>query len=159
MSSRILFYVSAENVWNIHDQEISYFVASREYREHNDMTGKPVVFGWTIFLGHTPITACPGHRKDGERRDFKIQPHDFKDRRIFMSMYNDNEWTKKDNRDTCYQNSSHVSEYAPTISCRRLDFSGHFSAPEMRKKWHLDPLSKTRWRMDPHSRSDDGAVR
>ena len=44
--------------------------------------------------------------------EINIQPHDFKDRIVFMSMYNDIAWTKKNNKDTCHKNSSRVSEYA-----------------------------------------------
>ena len=73
-------------------------------------TGNPVVFEWKVFPGHTTTQLL---LEVAEKNDeIKIQPHDFKDRIIFLSTYNDIDWTTKNNRDICLPNSSRVSAYA-----------------------------------------------
>ena len=49
---------------------------------------EPIEFEWNIFLGHT------------------------KDRIIFMSMFNDIDWTEKENHNECFSNSEKVKNYA-----------------------------------------------
>ena len=44
--------------------------------------------------------------------ELKIQPQNVEDCIIFMSMCNDIDWSMKDNRNHCAENSSRVSEYA-----------------------------------------------
>ena len=77
----------------------------------------------------------------------KIQPHDFKDRIVFMSMYNDIDWTKKDNRDTCYPNSSRVSEYAFRFPAGDRTFLDISRLAEMRKSgiWTLSYKPDGEW--------------
>ena len=55
----------------------------------------------------------------------KIQPQDSQDGTVFMSMYNDIDWTKKEKKETlCVRNSSDVSECARILHCREVDVLG-----------------------------------
>ena len=51
----------------------------------------------------------------------KCEPEQFKGKIIFMPMYNDIDWTKRGNKETCVANALRVTEYA-----RRFT-QGHWS--------------------------------
>ena len=53
-----------------------------------------------------------------------IEPEIFGDRVIFMSMFNDIEWTKKGNSEQCISNSEHVKNYAKRFSQGHWTFLG-----------------------------------
>ena len=61
-----------------------------------------------------------------------IQPEDFKDRIIFMSMFNDIDWSQKENDEKCISNSEKVKTYAKRFSQGHWSFLGHGSAD----KWN-----------------------
>ena len=68
-------------------------------------------FEWKIFPVHTTIELLQ-EVAEMMGDEIETQPPDSQDRVIFMSMYNDIDWTRKDNRDTCCQKLSRVSVYA-----------------------------------------------
>ena len=45
----------------------------------------------------------------------KRSPHNFEDRIIFMSMYNDIDWSKKDKQQCCEHGSSRAAAYAKSF--------------------------------------------
>ena len=51
-----------------------------------------------------------------------IEPENFEERIIFLSMFNDVEWTKRGNSERCFSNSEQVKNYAKRIS--RGDWAG-----------------------------------
>ena len=53
--------------------------------------------------------------------ELDIQLQGFEDRIIFMSMYIDIDWTRKDNRHFCAENSSRLSEIAKNFPRSKLD--------------------------------------
>ena len=64
--------------------------------------------------------------------ELQIQPQNVEDRILFMSMYNDIDWTAKDNRSLCEKHSSRVSEYArqsPMGSFQETRMSGAEHSP------------------------------
>ena len=56
--------------------------------------------------------------------ELKKSAAEFQYRIIFMSMYNDIDWTMKNINDTCLQNPSRVSEYARSFPMGRWTFLG-----------------------------------
>ena len=74
---------------------IDWFTQSPTYREQPE----PVVFEWKIFPGHTTLKLFREVQNMVEKDH--IQPEDFKDRIIFMSMYNDIVWGQKGNENIC----------------------------------------------------------
>ena len=85
--------------------------------------------------------------------EVETQPPESQDRVIFMSMYTDIDWTRKDNRDTCCQKLSRVSVYA-----RHSPEGGWcFLGPGDKVVW--DPQQLTKWRMELSRRNDDAEVR
>ena len=61
-----------------------------------------------------------------------IQAEDFKDRIIFMSMFNDIDWSQKGNDEKSISNSEKVKTYAKRFS------QGHWSffVPGSEEKWY-----------------------
>ena len=62
----------------------------------------------------------------------RIQPEQFRDRIIFMSMYNGIDWEKSGYEEMCFSNASEVKAYA-----RRFP-EGHWSfhGPGIEEKWY-----------------------
>ena len=65
-------------------------------------------------------------------RDLQCEPEHFKDRIIFMSMYNDIAWGEKGNAERCEYNSQTVAECARTFPRGHWSFLG----PGSEKKWY-----------------------
>ena len=68
------------------------------------------MFEWKIFPGHTTLTQLQKVQNMMEKDN--SQPESFKDRIIFMSMYNDICWSRKDKKESCKSNSPSVAKYA-----------------------------------------------
>ena len=77
-----------------------------------------------------------------QMRDLQCEPEHFKDRIIFMSMYNDMGWGEKGNTERCEHNPQTVVNYA------RKFHRGHwsFQEPGSEKKWY-----------GPHTGRPDGS--
>ena len=71
-------------------QNIEWFTKCHGYRELDGIDGEPVEFEWTISQD-AQHSSCFVQRTMTENR---IQPEQFEDRIIFMSMYNDIDWEK-----------------------------------------------------------------
>ena len=87
------------------------FVSTPEYRELDNLTGEPFVLEWNIFPGPTTTQLLQEVQKlmeDG----LKIHPQNFEDRIIFVSMYNDTDWSAKNNSSMSDENASRVSDNA-----------------------------------------------
>ena len=61
-----------------------------------------------------------------------ILPESFKDRIIFMSIYNDIDWDRKGNEESCERNSSSVAKYARKFPKGHWSFLG----PGSEEKWY-----------------------
>ena len=46
----------------------------------------------------------------------KIEPKHAEDRIIFVSMYNDIDWTERDNEKKCKENPAYVAAYARSLT-------------------------------------------
>ena len=69
------------------------------------------MFGWKILPGHTTLDLLHEFQVLMEN-ELKVQPQQIEDHIIFMSMYNDIDWTRKGNQQVCEENSSCVADYA-----------------------------------------------
>ena len=69
-------------------------------------------------------------KKDLARKN--IQPEEFKDRIIFMSMFNDIDWSKRKNDENCILNAEKVKNYAMKFSQGHWTFLG----PGSEEKWY-----------------------
>ena len=104
--------------------------SSSEYRALGTIDGEPMEFEWNIFPRFTTLHLVR------EVQEFlskmSIQPEDFTGPIIFMSMFNDISWRKKDNEKECEASAQLVSLYAKRFSPRKWSFLGLGS----KKKWY-----------------------
>ena len=124
-------------------------------RVKNSTTSKESLSCWSgrFFPVHTTIEL---HQKVAKMMDdeIELQPQEFQDCVIFMSMYNDTDWTKRVNRDTCYQKLSRVSEHARHFPEGCWSFLGHRD-----KNMVGNPPQETKGRMELGRRNGDAKVR
>ena len=78
-----------------------------------------------------------------DQQDRNIKPEKFEDRIIFVSMFNDIEWTKRGNPEQFISNSEQVKNYAKRFPRRHLKFLG----PGDEKKWYgtLSCTTEGKW--------------
>ena len=67
-------------------------------------------FEWKILPGFK--TAAVLQEIQNKTGELQCDPADFKDRIIFMSMFNDSEWEARGNEELCENNSKSVAERA-----------------------------------------------
>ena len=93
------------------------------------------------FLGLTSLEILQKTQKD--LQDQNIQPEKFEDRIVFMSMFDDINWAKRGNSESCTSNSEQVKNYAKRFSRGHRSFLGpgdeewyatHNYTPE--RKWN-----------------------
>ena len=94
------------------------------------ITENHLEFEWNIFPGLTSLEILQKIQKDLQNQN--IEPVSFEERIIFMSMFNDIDWTKRGNSERCTSNSEHVKSYAERFSRGHWTFLG----PGDEKKWH-----------------------
>ena len=76
-----------------------------------------------IFPGRTTAKLLPEVQKFVDD-ELDIQLQNFEDRIIFMSMYNDIDWTRKDNSNLGAENSSRFSDNARNIAVVNWTYFG-----------------------------------
>ena len=63
------------------------------YKELLGIDGEAIEFEWKIFSGFSSLQILPEIQRDLKRKS--IEPEEFKDQIIFMSMFNDIDWTRE----------------------------------------------------------------
>ena len=94
------------------------------------LDGEPIEFEWTIFPGFSLFSLLREIQND--LKTTNIKPEDFKDRNIFMSMFSDVVWKKKD--EICTPNAEEVRNYA----MRFVQAHWTFLSPGSQKWWYCD---------------------
>ena len=109
--------------------KIKWHSENNHFKDMNRIDGMPTESEWKIFTGTTTL----GLQENIQSlmRDQQCEPEHFKDRIIFMSMYNDIAWLEKGNTERFECNSQTVSEKARKFP------RGHWSflEPGSEKKW------------------------
>ena len=96
------------------------------YRDAVGIDGGAIGFEWKNFQGFSSLSILRDIQQDLEKKN--IQPEDFKDQIIFMSMFNDIEW--KMNDENCISNAEN-QELRDEVLARTLDVSGSRVGREM----------------------------
>ena len=81
-------------------------------------TGEPKDFEWKNSTGFTTVEILDEIQKMMTKS--KCEPEQFKGKIIFMSMYNDIDWTKRGNKENCLAKALKNAEYASKIPARTL---------------------------------------
>ena len=97
------------------------FTLLRNSTDLDPIDGEPTVLEWNNFPGHTTLQLRSETQRTMSETNLVLQK--FKDRNIFMSMYNDIDWEKKNDRDICIVNSQMVTASAAELP------KGHWSFP------------------------------
>ena len=88
------------------------------YQDGVGLDGEPIEFEWKIVQGFSSLPLLREIQNDLETKS--IKPEEFTDRIIFMSIFNDIVWKKKD--ENCISNAEEVRNCS--ILARTLDVSG-----------------------------------
>ena len=109
----------ANQRWNAQLEE---FQQSNSHRELPGIDGEPTEFEWNICPGLSSLEIFQKIQKD--LQDQNISPEKFEDRIIFMSIFNDIDWTKRGNSERCISNSQQVKNYLVRFSRGHWTFLG-----------------------------------
>ena len=98
--------------------------------ESQGIDGEPTELEWNILPGFSSLQILQKIQND--LREQNIEPEKFTDTIIFMSMFNDIDWTRKGNDEIRISNLEKVKEYAKRFS------QGHWTilGPANEKKWY-----------------------
>ena len=107
MPLRLLLHVLAENASGVQHQrnfgnKTEFHISSHPRNTVNSMAGGVVVFDWKIVSGHTATQLFQEVKRMMINR-LKIQPQDSQDCTVFITIYNDIDWTKKEKK-LCLRN-------------------------------------------------------
>ena len=95
------------------------------YQDAVGIDGEAIEFECTMFTGFSSLSILQEIQQDLERKN--IQPEEFKDRIIFMSIFNDIEWKTNDENWI-----SNVKNYAMKFSQEHWTYLG----PGSEEKWY-----------------------
>ena len=84
--------------------------------------GEAIEFEGDLFPGFTSLQIL--QKIQGDLQERNIEPGKITDRIIFMSMFNDIDWTRKRNDEICISNSEKVKTHAKKISQGHWTFLG-----------------------------------
>ena len=92
--------------------------------------GEAIEFEWTKFPGFSTLSILKEIQKELTRKN--IQPEKFKDRIIFMPMFNVIDWPKRKKDDNCILNAEKFKDYLKRF------LQGHwtFLGPGSEKMWY-----------------------
>ena len=121
------------------------FPQTDSHRELGGIDGEPNEFELNIFPGFTSLEILQKIQKDLQEQN--IEPENFEHRFIYMSMFNDIEWTRRGNSEQCISNSDQVKSYAKKFSQGHWTFLG----PGSEKKWNGNQSyrSEGKWQATP----------
>ena len=109
--------------------QVEEFKMSASYKELLGIDGEPIEFEWNILPRFSSLQLLQKIQNDVRERN--IEPEKFTDRIIFISMFNDIDWTRKRNDGICISNSEKVKAYEKRFSRGHWTFLG----PGHEKKW------------------------
>ena len=110
--------------------QVEEFSMSPFYKELLGIDFEAIEFEWNIFPGFPSLHILQKIQDDVRERN--IEPEKCTDPIIFMSMFNDVDWTKKGNGGRCISNLENVKDHAKRFS------QGHWTLLGLgdEKKWH-----------------------
>ena len=98
--------------------QVEQFRQSNSYRELLGIDGEPFEFECNILQGLTSFEILQKIQRDLQDRN--IEPEKSEDRIIFMSMFNDVDWTKRGHSERCFKFRT-SQEVREEILARTLD--------------------------------------
>ena len=118
--------------------KIQWYLENNHFKVMNRIESMPTEFEWKIFPGITTLGLL--EKIQSLLRDLQCEPEHFKDKIIFMSMYNDIAWGERGNTERCEYHSKTFAEYARGFPRGHWSFLG----PGSGKKWVRNLHRQTR---------------
>ena len=87
--------------------KIKWYLENRCLKDLNRIDGEPMEFERKLFPGFTTLDIFEEIQK--YMKDLQCEPEQFKDRIIFMSMYNDIVWGEQGNTEKCEHSKNPIS--------------------------------------------------
>ena len=112
------------------------------YQDAVGIDGEGIEFEWTVFPRFSPLSILEKIQEDLEMR--RIQPKEFTDQTIFMSMFNVIVWNTND--ENCVSNAERVKNYAKRFLAGQWRFLG----PGSEGKWFGSSNHAQKRAMDLH---------
>ena len=106
------------------------FKMSYAMAEFLGINGEAIEFEWNIFQGIPSLEILRRIQDDLSKK--KIEPEQFTDRIIFMPMFNDIEWSRRNIEEACTSKSQTIKLYAKRFSRGHWTFAG----PGDERKWY-----------------------
>ena len=105
-------------------------VVNRLTQDAVGIDGEAIEFEWTNFPGFSTLSILKEIQKELTRKN--IQPEEFKDRIIFMPMFNVIDWPKRKKDENCILNAEKLKDYLK----RFLQGQWTFLGPGSEKMWY-----------------------
>ena len=121
--------------WEI---RITWFLETRCLKDLDPIDGEPMEFEWKNLSGFTTFGILDEVQK--MISELKCEPEQLKGRIIFMSMYNDIDWTTRGNKGNCIANALRVIEYVRRFTQGHWSFLGLGSEKEWYGPMHTNPM-------------------
>ena len=109
--------------------KIKWYFENRHLKDLNRIDGEPMEFEWKIFTRFTTLGILEEIQK--YMTELQCESEQFKDRIIYMSMYNDIVWRERGNTEMCEK----IQLQLRTMLADSRSEVGHFWLPGSEKKW------------------------
>ena len=113
--------------WECQVEELKMYPSHKELL---GIDGEAIEFECDIVQGFSSSQILQEIQQDPKRKSIELE--EFTDRIIFMSMFNDIDWTKRGNDENCISNAEKVRSYAKKFLQGHWTFQGLGSG----KKWY-----------------------
>ena len=131
-SSHILYYVLGECLskteakarWSNQVEEFQMYYTVEEFL---GIDGEAIEFEWNVLPGVTTLQILQRIQNDLQSKN--IEPEQLPDRIIFMSIFKDIDWTKRNVEETCASNSKKVKLHAQRFPQGHWTFIGPTELP------------------------------
>ena len=111
----------AKTRWSSQVEEFQMYYVVDEF---HGIDGEAIEFEWNILPRIYYHIADSLQQIQDNLQSENIETEQFPDKIIFMSMFNDIDWAKRNIGETCASNSEKVKSYAQKFSARSLTFIG-----------------------------------
>ena len=122
----------ATTIW---ESQVEEFKMSASYGESLEIDGEALEFEWLMFQGFSSLQVLQKIQNGVQGRN--VEPEKYGERIIFLSMFNDIEWTRKRNEENCISNSDKVKTCPNKFSqwCNQSAFLKESGIPQFHRRY------------------------
>ena len=116
---KVLQHPESNEAWK---NRVAGVRSEKSYRDDGVINGESTEFEWNIFPGFTTLQLCD--KINDLLSDLGKTPETFTGRILFMSVFNDISYDKKDNEEECLANAKVVKVFAKRFGVGQWSFIG-----------------------------------